>query len=85
MSLLFEIVGRILLGVIHVMVEVPLIWLGEIVWWAVTLGRHQPRWDCYTEEYGGDGVLLSRISFGIGAVSVAALGLCVKAFCFDSQ
>lgn len=81
MGAMLDIIGELLLAVIRIAIEIPLIWLGEIVRWAVTLGRHQPRWDCYTAESGGTFVLLSEISLWIGVATAAGIGLLIK-FCF---
>jgi hypothetical protein len=82
MGILLEIVGGLLVACMRAVIEVPLIWLGEVVRWMVTLGRHQPRWDCYLEERGGAFVLLSEISLWIGLVTAAAIGLCIKSAFF---
>ena len=76
MSIILSLLGELLLFVARSLVEIPLIWLGEIVRWAVTLGRHKPRWDCYGDEDFGAFYLLSEVSLWIGvatAVSLAAL------------
>ncbi len=83
MSIIFDILGGLLLAFLRIAIEVPLIWLGEIVRWAVTLGRHKPRRDCYTDEYGGVFVLLSEISLWIGAATAAAIGLGIKHLIFS--
>jgi hypothetical protein len=84
MNVIFNILCELLISFIHIAIETPFVWLGEIVRWGVTLGRHKPRWDCYTEEYGGAFVLLSEISFWIGVVTAAAFGLGLK-FLFFSE
>ena len=83
MSIILDILSELLLAFIRIAIEVPLIWLGEIVRWAVTLGQHKPRWDCYTDEYGGAFVLLSEISLWIGAVTATAIGLVIKLLFFS--
>ncbi len=82
MSIILEILGAILLAFIRIAIEVPIIWLGEIVRWAITLGRHKPAWDCHLSKHGGAFVLLSEISFWIGAVTAAVTGLIIKYFLF---
>lgn len=84
MSALLDVFGELLLAALRIVVQVPLIWLGEIVRWAVTLGRHEPRWDCYTHESGGTFVLLSEISFWIGAFAAAGIGVLIKFSFFTS-
>ena len=79
MNLLPNVLGDLLLMILRFAIEVPLIWLGEIVRWAVTLGKHKPRWDCYSGEPGGAFVLLSEISLWIGLATAAAIGLGIKA------
>lgn len=77
MSIILEMLGAILLALIRIV-----IWLGEIVQWAITLGRHKPAWDCHLSKHGGAFVLLSEISFWIGAVTAAVTGLIIKYFLF---
>jgi hypothetical protein len=78
MGIIIEILGTTLLAFIRSVIEVPFIWLGEIVRWAITLGRHKPAWDCHLSKHGGAFVLLSEISFWIGAVTAAGIGLIIK-------
>lgn len=82
MSIILEMLGAILLAFIRIAIEVPIIWLGEIVRWAITLGRHKPAWDCHLSKHGGAFVLLSEISFWIGAVTASGIGLVIKYFLF---
>ena len=65
MSILFAVVGGILLILVHALIEIPIIWVGEIVLFIVSFGRHKPRWDCYTYERGSDFAFLSETSFWI--------------------
>jgi hypothetical protein len=82
MSIILEMLGAILLALIRSAIEVPFIWLGEIVRWAITLGRYKPVWDCHLRKHGGAFVLISEISFWIGAVTAAGIGLLIKYFFF---
>jgi hypothetical protein len=41
MSIILDILGELLLASLRIAIEVPLIWLGEIVRWGVTLGAAQ--------------------------------------------
>jgi hypothetical protein len=84
MSIILDILGELLIAFIRFAIEVPLIWLGEIARWGISLGRHKPRWDCYTEEYGGAFVLLSDISLWIGAITATTIGLGIKLLFFAS-
>ncbi len=84
MTVLLEILCSLLGAILRVLIEVPFVWLGEVVRWAVTLGRHQPQWDCHTSERGGTFALLYEISFWIGAVTATLIGLAVKFVFFPS-
>lgn len=70
---------------IMVVLEVPIIWTGEVVLWALTLGRHKPRWDCYELEPAGAWVLLSELSFWVGAVFIGTVGYLIKLAVFGAD
>ena len=41
MSFIFEIIGDILISLLRFVVEIPVIWIGEIVLFLMTLGKHR--------------------------------------------
>jgi len=61
MAALFEAIFDTLFGTIFYVT-------GEIVLFAVTLGRHKPRWDFYTKESPSTFVILSELSAWVGIV-----------------
>lgn len=77
-------IENLLVFLIQTLIEIPLIWTGEIVLFVATFGRHQPRWDAYTHEGGSDFVFLSELSFWIGFITLIAVGLCIKAVFFST-
>ena len=78
MSVLLEFVVGLLMLVLRTVLEKPIIWIGEIALWAVTLGRHTPRWDSYIAEGGGDYAFLSEASFWIGLAAICGIGTITK-------
>jgi hypothetical protein len=61
MTLVLEFLFELIFGVIFC-------WTGEIILFILTLGRHKPRWDLYTEESPTRFVILSEISTWIGMI-----------------
>ena len=82
-SALAEFVAMLLLTLLEFLIVVPMIWIGEIVLFLATLGRHAPRWDIYNHR-GGTFVFLSTMSFWIGIVFSCGIGVAVKAIFFPS-
>ena len=78
-SFLIELLLAIAAAIVRYLLEIPLIWLGESVWWMVTLGKHAPQWDRHRWPRDGRCVLLSEISFWIGALTAVLIGLGVRA------
>ncbi len=48
--------------------EVLFVWTGEVILYLITLGKHRPRWDLYTEESPSRFVIFSELSFWVGVV-----------------
>jgi len=84
MSFIFEIIGDILISLLRFVVEIPVIWIGEIILFLMTLGKHKPRWDVYIHDGGGDFVFLSEMSFWIGIVALCGIGIAIKLIFFSS-
>jgi len=61
MSLVLEFLFELVFGTIFC-------WTGEIILFLVTLGRHKPRWDLYTDESPSRFVIFSEISTWIGMI-----------------
>lgn len=53
--------------------ELLLTWTGEVVLFVITLGKHKPRWDLYTNDTPCRFVVFSEISLWIGAAFWVAL------------
>jgi len=79
---MLDFIGEILIRTFIYAIEIPLIWLGEIVLWILTLGRRQPQWDCHAGEGGGAFVLLSTISLWVGLATAIAIVLTVQLLFF---
>ena len=84
MSVIFEIIGDILITALRFVVEIPVIWIGEIVLYLLTLGKHKPRWDVYIHDGGGDFAFLSEASFWIGIITLCGTGMAIKLVFFSS-
>jgi len=69
--------------VILAVFQMPLVWIGEIVRWAFTFGRHSPRWDCYFSRRIGPFILLENISAMIGLATVVIIGSAIKTIFFS--
>lgn len=78
--LIIEVVAELIIGLI----EIPIIWTGEAALWALTFGRHKPRWDCHAGE-GGAFVVLSEMSFWVGAVFIGTVGYLIKLAVFGAD
>lgn len=84
MGFIFSIVGEVILSFLRWLIQIPLIWIGEIMLFLVTFGRHKPRWDSYAAEGGGHFVFLSEMSFWIGIITVCGTGAAIKEVFFSS-
>jgi hypothetical protein len=61
-------VSDLILETLLIPVEIFLCLTGEIVLFAITFGRHRPRWDLYGSERPARFILLSDLSTWIGLV-----------------
>ena len=61
MSLVLEFLFEVVFGAIFC-------WTGEISLFVVTLGKHKPRWDLYTNDPPSRFVIFSEISLWIGMI-----------------
>lgn len=77
-------IADFVVSLIQTLLEVPIIWVGEIVLFLVSLGRHKPRWDTYLDSGGGEYAFLSQVSFWVGLTTICAIGGAVKLFIFKS-
>lgn len=80
--ILFSVIAEILVAFFRTVVEIPIIWIGEIVLFLVTFGRHKPRWDRYLDSGGSDWGFLSEMSFWIGLVALCGIGGGIKLLFF---
>jgi hypothetical protein len=83
MSILMTLLAAIVAVVIFAVVQIPLVWIGEIVRWAFTLGRHSPQWDCYFSRRIGPFILLTDISGMIGLATAIIIGIAIKTIFFS--
>lgn len=84
MNFLFSVIGGVLINILQTLIEIPLIWIGEVTIFLVSFGRHKPRWDFYCGDGGGDFAFLSEMSFWIGIVTVCVLGAAIKEIFFSA-
>ena len=80
MMTLLAVVAYIVIGLI---VQIPLVWIGEIVRWAFSLWRHSPQWDCYFSRRIGPFILLTEISGMIGLATAIIIGIAIKTLFFS--
>ena len=74
MTVILSALGEFLLAAVQFVLEGLISWVGEIVLYLVTLGRHKPRWDLYMDEGGSDYAFLSEMSFWVGVVAICGMG-----------
>lgn len=79
---MLTILAEMVLSMLRYLVEIPLIWIGEIVRFLVSFGRHEPRWDAYVESSGSDFAFFYNLSLWIGIFTVCGIGGAVKFFFF---
>ncbi len=83
MALVSAITGLVM-ALFQFLIEVPVIWVGEIALYLITLGHHKPRWDAYLDTGGGDFAFLSQMSFWIGVIAICGIGSAIKLIFFDA-
>ena len=50
------------------LLEIPIMWTGEILLCLFSFGKRKPRWDLYADESGSKFVIFTDISLWIGLV-----------------
>jgi len=85
MGVIFSMIDELATSALRSLITIPIIWLGEIVLFLVTAGKHKPRWDIYTQTGGGDFVFFSELSFWIGIVAICGIGGGIKLFFFTGE
>ena len=83
MEILITILAEVVSIVLEFAIMIPLVWLGEIVRWAFSFGRHSPQWDCYFSRRVGPFILLANISGMIGLASAIIIGIAIKTIFFS--
>ena len=48
------------------LLEIPIMWTGEIVLFLFSLGKRKPRWNLYADESGNRFVIFTDISLWLG-------------------
>jgi hypothetical protein len=66
MGIVVDIVEEVAKFILRLVLDVVMVTTGEVVLWALTGGRHKPRWDLYTSERPAKFVVLSELSCWIG-------------------
>jgi hypothetical protein len=84
MMTILSTIAELIVSLIQTLIEVPIIWVGEIVLFLVSFGRHKPRWDIYLDSGGGDFVFLSELSFWVGIVAICGIGGAIKLIFFQT-
>ena len=82
MDIVLEVFGRVILALLWWIIAVPLILVGEITIYILTLGKRKISWDAHLGKHGGDFVALTEISFWVGAFTLISFGLLIKYLLF---
>jgi len=81
MDILYTLLAIIALIIIRLLFGTPIIWIGEMVLFLVTLGRYKPQWNYLTRPTGViTGILKPNSNFSgiIGILSLCIIGLAIK-------
>ena len=65
--MLDDVVEGILKFIFHIFIEIICFYTGEIILFIITFGHKKPRWDYYKDVSASKWVILTEISFWIGA------------------
>ena len=65
--MLDDVVGGILQFIFHIFIEIICFYTGEIIVFIITFGHKKPRWDYYSDVSLSKWIILTEISFWIGA------------------
>jgi hypothetical protein len=82
MDIMITILAEVVYIVLEFTILIPLVWLGEIVRWGFSFGRHSPQWDCYFSRRIGPFILLTEISGMIGLATAIIIGIAIKTIFF---
>jgi hypothetical protein len=63
--------------IVRLIIEIPLIWTGEILLFLFTIGYHKPRWDLYLNDSAEKFVLFSEISLWVGILFWLAIAFVI--------
>lgn len=66
--------AEILISIAKVLVEIPLMWTGEILLYLGSFGKRKPRWNLYADESPSSFVIFTEISLWIGAAFWLGVG-----------
>jgi hypothetical protein len=58
----------------RIIIEIPLIWTGEVLLYFFTFGNHKPRWDLYLNDSARKFIIFSEMSLWIGIAFWLAIG-----------
>jgi len=80
MEIVFTALLEVALTLIQILISVPIMWIGEVSLFLVSLGHHKPKWDVYIHRGDGVFVFLSTISFWIGTFVLCTVGILCKLY-----
>jgi len=80
MEIVLTALWEVALTLIQILISIPIMWIGEVSLFLVSLGHHKPKWDVYMHRGGGVFVFLSTVSFWIGILVLCAIGLLLKLY-----
>lgn len=75
--MLDDVVEGILEFIFYLFIEIICFYTGEIILFIITIGRRKPRWGYHRDDSLSKRVILSEISFWLGAVFWIMLVICL--------
>jgi len=80
MEIVLTALWEVVLTLIQILLSVPIMWIGEVSLFVVSLGNHKPKWDVYIHRGSAVFVFLSTVSFWIGIFVLCAVGILLKLY-----
>jgi len=66
--MLDDVVEGVLKFIFHILLEIICFYTGEVILFIITFGHKKPRWDYYDDVSPSKWVIITKISFWIGAL-----------------
>jgi len=85
MDIIFSVIADVVLGLLRFLIEIPLVWIGELTLFLFSFGRHKPRWDMYSRDGGGRFAFFSEMSLWVGIIAVCGIGGTIKMLLFSEN